>query len=203
ITTRGRKRKFRGRVGEGCAVPEETRVYFSLYPALRLRLRSGLDYAAPDGAGFSARSREHEETEWTPYPPCLRGESCLHTCWRTFAHLSAAAALAALRHAALAVFAASTIFAAARHLAVLIVSLCLSPSSGISSLPCCPWTSSRHGTSWRLCRPWTSGRTCRPYRSTTSCRPPGRGCSRHRLWGCRRMGSWEFGPRSGPSDPEP
>ena len=40
------------RVCENCAVPEGTRTNFPLYPALRLRLRAGLNYAASTALEF-------------------------------------------------------------------------------------------------------------------------------------------------------
>jgi len=40
----------------GCVVPEGTQIYFPQYPALRLRLRAGLNWAAPTALDFQPAS---------------------------------------------------------------------------------------------------------------------------------------------------
>src|ERR1035437_4847884 len=51
-TTAGPSTRIEECVCVNCVVPEGTRIYLPLYPALRLRLRAGLDYSAPTALDF-------------------------------------------------------------------------------------------------------------------------------------------------------
>jgi hypothetical protein len=63
------------RMLENCAVPEGTRIYFPLYPALRLRLRAGLNCTAPTALDFplhiplaTTKLRSHAPSQDPHYP---------------------------------------------------------------------------------------------------------------------------------------
>ena len=51
-------------VCESCAVPKGTRIYFPLHPALRLRLRAGLNYTAPTALDFPLGNSTRKYQVW-------------------------------------------------------------------------------------------------------------------------------------------
>jgi hypothetical protein len=66
---------------EHCAVPEGTQIYFRPYPALRLRLRAGLNCAAPMALDFPRADATDEYQVSFSYTLLLRTDflgNCNH-----------------------------------------------------------------------------------------------------------------------------
>src|SRR5664279_4827912 len=71
-----------------CVVPEGTRIYFPLHPALRLRLRAGLNYFAPTALDFRPSSSTNKYQVW--FSPMLKRPFVMTTQNRETGHYYAA-----------------------------------------------------------------------------------------------------------------
>src|SRR5664280_698788 len=71
-----------------CVVPEGTRIYFPLHPALRPRLRAGLNYFAPTALDFRPSSSTNKYQVW--FSPMLKRPFVMTTQNRETGHYYAA-----------------------------------------------------------------------------------------------------------------